>query len=86
MADTLGAKPRKQVRYSTECPPWFKEAYSLRMDSSERSSMRWAPWMNRSRIASATRPPLRYHSSPLLVVAGIIHINFFGHDSLPLNG
>lgn len=40
MADTIGAKRRKQVGYSTGCPPWFKAEYSSRIDFSERSSMR----------------------------------------------
>lgn len=48
MADSLGAKRRKQVDYSTDCPAWLVAAYSLRMDSGERSSMRWALWTNRS--------------------------------------
>ena len=30
MADTLGAKRRKQVGYFTDCPPWFKAEYSFR--------------------------------------------------------
>ena len=65
MADTLGAKRRKQGDYSTDCPSWFKAEYSLRMDSGDRSSMRWAAWTSRSKIASATRPPPRYSCQSL---------------------
>ena len=42
MADTIGAKRRKQVDYATGCPPWFKAEYSSRIDFSERKSIRWA--------------------------------------------
>jgi hypothetical protein len=39
MADSPGAKRRKQVDYSTGCPSWLVAAYSLRMDSGDRNSM-----------------------------------------------
>jgi hypothetical protein len=48
MADILGAKRRKQVGYFTDCPPWFKAEYSLRMESLEFSSIGWELWTRRS--------------------------------------
>ena len=60
MADTLGASRRKQVSYLPDCPPWGKAEADLRIDSRVVSSMRWALWINRSRMASLIRPPPRY--------------------------
>ena len=48
MADTIGAKRRKQVGYSTGCPPWFKVEYSSRIDFSEHKSTQCALWTMRS--------------------------------------
>ena len=68
MADTLRASRRKRDSYLPDCPPWGKAEADLRIDSRVVSSMQWALWINRSRMASLMRPPRGVHASQPRVI------------------